>query len=219
MPPPARLTGRVIRRSKGRACGRWIARRSPCSINAVRVVPRRAASSFACVSRPSSKRTVVLICPSIRLVCLYVKILKGEGRNTAKNAQVGWVPSIYESRLRLYCYIVLKACKHLSPPQGTQRPTPILTPRHRVEPTGARVNLLMRKFGIDICVAMGAPSVRQPKGDLKHSERERFSALRTPDVYCSIDYKKCAHYEHHHYYRHRESSWREDLSQENPGHA
>ncbi len=71
-PPPAVQMGSF---TGGRfvALGRRAsAIRRPCSINAVRVVRRRAASRFACSSSDSFSRTVVRICRSILGVCLYV---------------------------------------------------------------------------------------------------------------------------------------------------
>jgi hypothetical protein len=43
------------------------------------VVPRRRASRLACASKPSSKRTVVRICQSVFIVCLYVNQQPGWG--------------------------------------------------------------------------------------------------------------------------------------------
>jgi hypothetical protein len=64
-PPPAREVGRVtrLRRLEERDCARTS--RSPCSIRAVNVSSRRAASRLARSRRASSSRTVVLICLDI----------------------------------------------------------------------------------------------------------------------------------------------------------
>jgi hypothetical protein len=73
-PPPARLTGSFTRASESTGLCRRIASLRPCSISAVNVVPRRSASRFACFRSPSSRRTVVLICLSVLLICQYAKL-------------------------------------------------------------------------------------------------------------------------------------------------
>jgi hypothetical protein len=71
-PPPARQTGRTTRfRFAGRDWARTS--RSPCSISAVSVSCRRAASDLACSRMASSSRTVVLICLDIPMRSRYVK--------------------------------------------------------------------------------------------------------------------------------------------------
>lgn len=67
VPPPARLTGNDTGGRSGFFIGRRKASLSPCSMRAVKVTPRAAASRRARSSRAGSRRTVVLICPSILL--------------------------------------------------------------------------------------------------------------------------------------------------------
>src|ERR1700732_812488 len=73
MPPPAWHSGSVIVGRSARFSGRRNASCSPCSMREVSVTPRRSASCRARSRRFSSNRTVVLICQSILIVCLYVK--------------------------------------------------------------------------------------------------------------------------------------------------
>ncbi len=72
VPPVALETGSVIRFFGEDLSGRRNARPSPCSISAVRVIPRRAASWRARSSKGLFSLTVVLICLSISVVCQYV---------------------------------------------------------------------------------------------------------------------------------------------------
>lgn len=72
VPPPRLQTGRDTRWRSTAFAGLAISRRSPCSISAVNVRPRFAASRLARSRRPSESRTVVRICLTIHLVCLYV---------------------------------------------------------------------------------------------------------------------------------------------------
>jgi hypothetical protein len=65
VPPPARLTGNDTGGRSGLLIGRRKASLRPCSIRAVRVIPRAAASRRARSSRAWSRRTVVLICRNI----------------------------------------------------------------------------------------------------------------------------------------------------------
>jgi hypothetical protein len=73
IPPPARHTGSDTGRGLGRLSGRRSTSSRPCSIRDVRVVLRRTASCRARSSKASSKRTVVLMRHSVRMICLYVK--------------------------------------------------------------------------------------------------------------------------------------------------
>ena len=74
VPPVARETGNTTRARGGLfPAGRRRTERRPSSINAVSVTPRRDASRRARSSKSSSRRTVVRICHSISIVCLYVK--------------------------------------------------------------------------------------------------------------------------------------------------
>lgn len=65
VPPPARLTGNDTVGRSGIFIGRRKASLRPCSMRAVRVIPRAAASRRARSSRAWSRRTVVLICRNI----------------------------------------------------------------------------------------------------------------------------------------------------------
>jgi len=65
VPPPARLTGTDTGGRSGVFIGRRKASLRPCSMRAVRVIPRAAASRRARSSRAWSRRTVVLICRNI----------------------------------------------------------------------------------------------------------------------------------------------------------
>ena len=72
VPPPAWHSGSETGRRSARFRGRRSTSSRPCSMSEVRVVLRLAASSRARASRASSKRTVVLMCQSIRIICQYV---------------------------------------------------------------------------------------------------------------------------------------------------
>jgi len=71
VPPLACETGRRTGFARPRRAGRASTRRSPRSMRAVRVSPRREASSLALAINPGSSRTVVRICLSI-LVVTYI---------------------------------------------------------------------------------------------------------------------------------------------------
>lgn len=73
VPPVARETGSVMMLCVVDLSGRRNANPSPCSISAVKVMPRRAASWRARSSKGLFSLTVVLICQSISTICLYVK--------------------------------------------------------------------------------------------------------------------------------------------------
>jgi hypothetical protein len=77
VPPVALDTGSVMTICGEDLSGRRNAKPRPCSINAVSVIPRRAASCRARSSKGLLSLTVVLICPSISMVCLYVNHILG----------------------------------------------------------------------------------------------------------------------------------------------